>query len=534
MKRLPFALQFGGMFAVTVISLLVCLGYSIYQFSTSSDEYEDIVNSTVASVVMLKTAENELHIGLGDVRAYLAYSEANYSESGVLHMNKSYELVKKFNTATNDSAIKAEGEKLETQMGQYIEIIKKVLETKKTNDPALGTILAEAKKQSEAISKQFEMTAKAQDDNLKGRESVLSKKQDDTQQLETIAAIVLAVLTTIMGYFYCRKMGNRLGNLRTELLAIASLNLTTQDVTATINDEIGDMANALQEMKKNLRGIVSQVRNNAESLAASSEELTATVEEQLKATETVANTIIELATGSTVNTNNINDISAVIQEVSAGTEQASASAATVTHSTREAVHDATQGMGLIEKAVLQNEMIEKSMGQITDISSSLVKGSSDIQGIVTVIHNIAGQTNLLALNAAIEAARAGEAGRGFSVVAEEVRKLAEQSAEATSHIDDIIKQMTADINKSVTTVTATNAEVTTGRAAMLNTQKGFEDIIDKLGQVEIGVVQIASAVEETAQGMQTIVANVQNISAVAQETTAGTETVAASAQQQNA
>jgi methyl-accepting chemotaxis protein len=294
------------------------------------------------------------------------------------------------------------------------------------------------------------------------------------------------------------------------------------------------MAEAIISMKQSLRDVVGQVKNSAVALAASSEELTSTVEEQVRTSEVIAQTTGDIALGSAQNTNHIAEISAVIEEITAGAEQMSASAADVNSATQEAVADANQGMQLIRKVVSQNEIIEKSMKDITDVSTSLVRGSSEIQKIATVISNIAGQTNLLALNAAIEAARAGEAGRGFAVVAEEVRKLAEQCGEATKDIGEIIHKMTADIEFSVNVANKANSEVVAGKEVAANTEKGFETIVDKLGYVQSGMEQITHTVEETAKGMQTIVSNVQNISAVAQEASASTHTVASAAEEQNA
>lgn len=212
----------------------------------------------------------------------------------------------------------------------------------------------------------------------------------------------------------------------------------------------------------------------------------------------------------------------------------SAGAAQVEGNAVTAMNNANQGMVLLQKVVTQNEHVAGSMTDITYLSQALAKGSTDIQEIVEVIRNIAGQTNLLALNAAIEAARAGEAGRGFAVVADEVRKLAEQSSEATNNIETIIKKMTDDISVAVDKVGKASAEATEGQVVTQDAHHGFEEIVEKMKQVATGIGQISIAVNETARGMQAVVGNIQNISAVAEQTSASSQTVAAAAEEQNA
>ena len=333
---------------------------------------------------------------------------------------------------------------------------------------------------------------------------------------------------------YSRNMSARLNNLRSEVAAVSSLDLTRKDVHATRNDEIGDMAEAIIVMKQSLRDVIHRVRNSAVTLTTSSEEMSATVEEQSRRAGIIAQNTKDIAVGAAENTNHITEISAVVEEVTAGAEQMNAGSIDVNNATRTAVADATGGMQLIQKVVFQNEAIEKAMREMTDRSTSLADGSSKIREITTVISNIAGQTNLLALNAAIEAARAGEAGRGFAVVAEEVRKLAEQCADATDNIGEIIHKMTADIEFSVDIAHRANTEVLAGKEAVTNTEQGFKTIVEKLEHVQTGMEQITHAVEETAGGMQTIAANIQNMGAVAQETGTRTDTVAAAAKEQNA
>lgn len=534
MKRMTIGTQLSAMFGVTLVLLLVLLGVAVYQFQVATDEYQNMLNGPVQRTMAFQTAQNNYHKGIAEFRGFMAYNNAQYADSVIKELSDSLETVKKVSATTSSATTKQESEKLQASLASYIGDMKQAIAMKKANDPGLISYIGSTRQKTEVIEKQFEEVFKAQSAAMKA----LVDKQNDKQGLviKIIIGLSIAVILVVFAliFWYSRNLAKRMNVLRGELLAVSDLDLTRKDVHSTRNDEIGDMAEAVIAMKKALRGIVGQVRNSADTLAASSEELTSTVEEQLRTSEVIAKTAGDIAAGSAQNTNNITGISAVIEEVTAGAEEMNASAAEVNNTTRQAVADAGHGMQLIQKVVAQNETIENSMQEITDVSNSLVKGSAEIQEIITVISSIAGQTNLLALNAAIEAARAGEAGRGFAVVAEEVRKLAEQSANATQHIGEIIRKMTADIGFSVNVVTKANSEVAAGKEAAANTAKGFEAIVDKLGQAQAGIGQISHAIEETAKGMQEIVSNVQSISAVSEETSASTQTVAAAAEEQNA
>ena len=288
------------------------------------------------------------------------------------------------------------------------------------------------------------------------------------------------------------------------------------------------------QMKKTLKMFVSQVANSSQTLNVSSASLSDSVVEQLKAVETVAESVTDIAAGTSQNADTISNISATIQEISASAEEINASTAEVSADTYKAVTEAASGMKMLTESVVQNESISRSMNEITAVSSKLDQGSEKIKGIVDLINNIAGQTNLLALNAAIEAARAGEAGRGFAVVAEEVRKLAEQSASATQEITQIINNMGNEINYAVVTVGKANKEVEKGRDSTLTTQKDFTVIIERMESVKKGIEHIATAVNDTSHGIQNMATSVDHLSTVARGTSSNVETVAALAQEQSA
>ncbi len=534
MRRMTIGTQLGAMFVFTLVLLVALLGTVIYQYRDAAEAYQNMLTGPVQRTMAFQGAEKGFQAGIAEIRGYIAYGDENYANAVIKELNDCLETVKKVSSATSSTVTRQEGEKLQNLLTDYIDGIKQAIVLKRANDPGLNVLLGSLRQKTEAINKQFEAVFKAQSGAMKELVDKLNDKQSLVLKTVIGSCVVVVVIVVALIFWFSRNLAKRMAHMRDELLAVSELDLSRKDVHSTRNDEIGDMAEALIGMKHALRGIVGQVRNSADTLAASSEELTSTVEEQLRTSEVIARTTGDIAAGSAQNTNNITGISAVIQEVTAGAEEMNASTAEVNSTTQKAVADAGEGMQLIGKVVAQNETIESSMKEITDVSSALVKGSSEIQEIITVISSIAGQTNLLALNAAIEAARAGEAGRGFAVVAEEVRKLAEQSADATRHIGEIIRKMTADIEFSVNVVAKANSEVAAGKEAATNSKRGFEAIVDKLEQAQIGVNQISRAVEETAKGMQEIVSNVQNISAVAEETSASTQTVAAAAEEQNA
>lgn len=534
MRRFPIIAQLGGMFLVSISFMLILVGYTAYQYTTAGDTYESLITHTSANMLLLTKAQGDMNNGIADLRGFLGYGIASYEQESRKSFAASVEQLKIFVAGVENPVVKAEAVQLEQMLADYSLKMGQLMDAKKANDSSFAALLETARGLSQQLDRQFDKTLALEEDYLKQSTDELLAKQEATQRLVGILSAVIILLVCGLAFWYSKWMAKRLNHVGNELDAISRFDLTATSFQVKMNDEIGDMAASMDGMRNALRALVGHIRQNSESLAAASQELSATVEEQLRAAEIVSNTVAEVSSGSAQNTNNITEMSATIQELSASTEEMNANALEVNANTQNAVEEAAQGMDLLTRIVTQNETVSVSMNSITEVANSLAKGSEDIREIVTVIQNLAGQTNLLALNAAIEAARAGEAGRGFAVVAEEVRKLAEQSAASTQHIGEIIKKMTEDIDVAVHHVSKGNDEVAEGKQVTLNTQRGFEVIIEKLNTVRTVVRQITCAIEEAARGTQAIVGNVQNISAVAEQTTASVETVAAASQEQSA
>ena len=529
-------MQLSSIFVLVIGLLLSVIGFTVYQFRVSGEETKKLITDTAVQLNTVKSARLQFTEALLDMRGFLFYPDgASVYEQGYREkIKKSSELSKKYETNATMAVDKAAGEKLAKLVDAYVVLGDKVIAAKKSNDPNLNQYTTEGRQLVGAIGAQFIAVDDLQQKYMDDKGAFLAEEARKNSIGALVTSAIITLLVIVLVIWYSRNITRRLKNISGELAEVGSLTLTGRDVYPTRNDEIGDMGTIIIEMKKALKDIVSQITTSSQTLTNASEGLSYSVGEQLKAVETVADSVSNIAAGSTQNADNISNISATIQEISASSEEINASTAEVNISTQNAVAEAAKGMEMLTQSVVQNESISRSMNEITIVTGKLDQGSEKIKGIVDLINSIAAQTNLLALNAAIEAARAGEAGRGFAVVAEEVRKLAEQSANATRDITIIISDMSNQINFAVTTVEQANQEVSKGKEATITTQKGFDVIIQKMDTVKNGIDHIASAVNDTVQGIQTMVDSVENISTVAYATSSNAETVAASAEEQAA
>ncbi|MDP3830649.1 MAG: HAMP domain-containing methyl-accepting chemotaxis protein, partial [Ignavibacteriaceae bacterium] len=249
----------------------------------------------------------------------------------------------------------------------------------------------------------------------------------------------------------------------------------------------------------------SQISSSSEEMAAGAQEQSSQTTEIASAVEQMTKTIIETST-------NVNRASEAAKE-----------SRNIALDGGSVVNDTIIGMNSIAEVVIQAACIVKELGTSSD----------KIGEIVQVIDDIADQTNLLALNAAIEAARAGEQGRGFAVVADEVRKLAERTTKATKEIAVMIKQIQKDTNGAVDSMNKGTEEVEKGKALADKAGKSLKEIIVGVEQVLDMSTQVAAASEEQSSAAEQISKNIEAISCVTQESAAGVQQIARAAEDLN-
>ena len=299
-------------------------------------------------------------------------------------------------------------------------------------------------------------------------------------------------------------------------------------------DEIGQVDDALADMRNALRTLMKNINESAEQLAASSEELTASADQSAQAANQVAESITDVANGAEEQLSVADNTSKVVQQMSASIQQVAINANKVSGQSAQASNKAIEGNKSVDKAVNQMASIEKTVTTSAQVVAKLGERSKEIGQIVDTISGIAGQTNLLALNAAIEAARAGEQGRGFAVVAEEVRKLAEQSQDAAKQISALIGEIQGDTGRAVEAMNDGTREVKLGAEVVNASGKAFQEIADMVTQVSGQTKEISAAIEQMASDSQQIVASVKQIDELSKKASGEAQTVSAATEEQSA
>jgi len=313
-----------------------------------------------------------------------------------------------------------------------------------------------------------------------------------------------------------QRLVNYMKELANAAEQIASNNLTIDVEPKSEKDVLG---NAFKTMINNLTGMIRQLAENATQLVSAANEISASAEQASK--------------GANVQADQVNQVSTAIEEMTATILQSSKNTGEATDASKNASDTATSGGQIVSDTIQGMQKIAAVVRESAESIGKLAKSADQIGEIIGVIDDIADQTNLLALNAAIEAARAGEQGRGFAVVADEVRKLAERTGKATGEITQMIKGIQTETEDAVGSMESGIQEVDKGRELADKAGNSLNEIVSVVQRVMDMIQQIATASEEQSTAAEQISKNIENVSSITKETATGAEESAAAAEELN-
>ena len=354
-----------------------------------------------------------------------------------------------------------------------------------------------------------------------------SGKAFENGLLRTAILIVIAiVLSAAAIYLLIRLIARPIVKLRAVASDLAAGKLH-QDITIHSNDEIGDLAGSLQEMSANLRKLIGSISEESTGITTFARDFTESAARSAEGSEQISTTMSELAKGSEEQAYSTTQLSEVMRDFSASLSKSGENGQALNEEAMSVTSLTNSGFEQMRETETQMLEINTVVNDAVQKMAELDRNYQKVSNLVLTIQTISEQTNLLALNAAIEAARAGEHGKGFAVVADEVRKLSEQVAKAVVEINQITDLVQSESGSVTQTLEESHQKVEQGSGKIKETSGTFRQIQDSINQMQLNITGMTDQLLAISGQAGDLQSSIESIAAISQESSAGIEETAA-------
>ncbi|MDD3225639.1 MAG: methyl-accepting chemotaxis protein [Clostridium sp.] len=338
--------------------------------------------------------------------------------------------------------------------------------------------------------------------------------------------IIMAIFASLIANFISKFLSKHIKKLE-DAFEKASGGDFSVSVNISSNDEFELLGNNCNSMFKEIKGLVSKIKNSAETITDASVSIKKMSSETDHATGDVATAIDQLAQGATSQSENISKSADAFEHLSSKIDNIKKLTENINKISKNTKEFTNEGSKIMTILTEKTNSVDTSTKKVSSVINEMTESTKQIGVITDTIDSISEQTNLLALNAAIEAARAGEAGKGFSVVAEEIRQLAEQSTNSTTEIQKLIETIKSRTEDAAISIASSTGIVEDQSQSVVQTKDIFEKISKSLNELVAGISSIDTAIINTKENKDDISEKIQNISAIAEESSASTEEISA-------
>ncbi|WP_062199094.1 methyl-accepting chemotaxis protein [Massilibacterium senegalense] len=519
-------------FTVMIVLMVVTVGIAATALIAADKNYSQLVKNDMEIMADVKEMFNQLNREQKALRGYAMSKNQVYLDA----YNDATKRYEDLFSQIQSKASTVEGKKLLDDIVAAKEELDKISEemiTATKNNDAVG--IAKTDEEIRDVDVLLQQKGQALQDLQTTLTNQKSADISDSATRLIILTFVIVVIATIVGFimaiFYGNKLSSPIKQMRDSASRIADGDLTEEDIVINTKDELTELAEAFNQMKHNLLDLVHKVQTSANHVATSSVQVSNGASEIALSTEQGADVLDNVQQLTTQAVNGVIEAATAMEDMAIGVSRIAESSTTVADFARQASQNVTEGNKTVEKAVVQMNEIHHSVSKTSNLVKQLGENSKEIGNIISVIDEISNQTNLLALNAAIEAARAGEAGKGFAVVADEVRNLAEQTASSTKQVSDLIMEIQSSTAEVVKATDTEMGQVEKGIEVVQFAGDTFKKILDEIEQISSQIEDISASIEEISATSEEVAASSDETEKMARQTGEGVSNVAKSAQQ---
>lgn len=518
--------------------LMAAVGYSGYDATKKvSDASERMYNENVKAMAILDEIRTNNLSMQSIVLELMVTTDTDKIEMLKDALDKTkesnngfYAEIEKLNMSAN---MKTQYAEFSTVVPNYRSALEEVVTLAEKNDNTQAYAVFTSKVQplrQEMNDKLQALTELQSSEAASGSEQAIQLKNGS---LILILSLLIAgiALSLVVGFLIARAVANPLRKMQQMMQEAENGNLTVKADYAS-RDEIGQLSISFNGMIAGLRSIVQKVDESAMTLSASSEELTASAEQTAIASGHIASSSSHLADGFEEQTQTVTRVTAAAEQLADHMNNIRSGSETISGLSEQSERSAQAGLDEVRGVLQQIQHIDSSVDRTGSVIAELERRIEDIDNLVAAIQQVAKQTNLLALNASIEAARAGEAGRGFDVVAQEIRKLAESAAESASQITETVRSVQDESRKASVSMREAAGLVKQGVEGAGRASESFASIQQSISDVSVRVSEISRSIA-SASGQSTEIGRaMQSISRVTEQGASGLQEVSAASEEQ--
>ena len=401
------------------------------------------------------------------------------------------------------------------------------------NDLVASGNLNNLKPRTEKIMESYNDLIQGIEDEIIAEGERLALRQTNSMIVTVVLGVIAILLSVIIARNTTNSITRPIREMKERLVAISKGDFSSEAMVIETEDELGDLAQAMNVTQDYLIYLIENVRNVSNTLRGSSNDLFVTGREVSQGSNQIAATMQELASGSELQANSASNLATEMVSFTDTTQETLEYGEEIFISSNQIVGQAKTGNDLMSQSNKQmstiNEVVQTAVSQMAHLN----RQTDEISNLIDIINRIAKQTNLLALNASIEAARAGEQGRGFAVVADEVRELAEGVAQSVTEITSIVEEIQNNVGLVSNSLEAVSKDVEVGTGQIKETDQTLAEITASIEGLQHQNKQMANNLNDISKRSGEMTILIDEIASISEESAAGVEETSASVEEIN-